>query len=65
MTIIRGRFQKAADKEANRYTASIPFDHRLYTYDIAGSMAHARMLARQGIITSIEAGIIVAGLADI
>lgn len=65
MTIIRGRFQKPADKAANKYTASIPFDHRLYPYDIAGSIAHARMLAKQGIISSIESGIIVAGLTAI
>ncbi|MDP3879793.1 MAG: lyase family protein, partial [Dehalococcoidales bacterium] len=55
MSQIRGRFQKAADKLAAQYTASIPFDWRLYPYDISGSAAHARMLAKQGIITGEEA----------
>lgn len=45
MNHIRGRFRKAANKLAAQYTASIPFDWRLYPYDIAGSIAHAKMLA--------------------
>jgi argininosuccinate lyase len=45
MSKIRGRFQKDADKLVQRYIASIPFDQRLYHHDIAGSMAHAKMLA--------------------
>ncbi len=65
MTHIRGRFQKAADKLVAEYTASIPFDWRLYPYDIAGSLAHARMLAKQGIISPEEAEIISKGLASI
>lgn len=65
MSQIRGRFKKAADKSVIRYTASIPFDWRLYPYDIAGSIAHARMLARQGIITSREADKIIKGLKSI
>ncbi len=48
-----------------RYTASIPYDHRLYRYDIAGSMAHAKMLARQNIITDKEAELIGMGLVSI
>lgn len=51
MSLIRGRFQKEADAAVSRYTASIPFDWRLYCFDIAGSIAHAGMLAKQGIIT--------------
>ncbi len=47
------------------YTASIHYDRRLYKEDIAGSMAHARMLGRQGIITSEEAESIVSGLEAI
>lgn len=47
------------------YTASISFDHRLYRQDIAGSIAHARMLGRQGIITTEEADMIVTGLISI
>ncbi len=65
MTNIRGRFEKPADKMANKYTASIPFDWRLYPYDIAGSVAHAMMLARQGIITDEEARLICEGLSRI
>jgi argininosuccinate lyase len=62
---IRGRFGKAAAKSAVEYTASVPFDWRLYPYDIAGSIAHARMLAKQGIILDKEAEIIADGLAAI
>ncbi len=52
MSLIRGRFQKEADAAVSRYTASLPFDWRLYSFDIAGSIAHAAMLAKQGIITN-------------
>ena len=65
MSQIRGRFQKDADKLAAEYTASIPFDWRLYPYDIAGSVAHARMLAKQGITSPEESEAICSGLASI
>ncbi len=65
MTNIRGRFGKPADKLAAQYTASLPFDRRLYRQDIAGSIAHAKMLAKQGIISNEEAKIISAGLVSI
>jgi len=65
MSLIRGRFQKKADKLVTEYTASVPFDWRLYPYDIAGSIAHARMLAKQGIISDKEAETITKGLAAI
>ena len=65
MSTIRGRFQKDADKLVQRYTASIPFDQRLYQHDIAGSMAHAKMLAKQSIITDKEAELIGTGLVAI
>jgi argininosuccinate lyase len=65
MSTIRGRFQKDADKLVQRYTASIPFDQRLYQHDIAGSMAHAKMLAKQSIITDKEAELIGMGLVAI
>ena len=55
MSHIRGRFHKAADNLVNEYTASIPFDWRLYRHDITGSIAHAKMLAKQGIISKEEA----------
>ena len=65
MSTIRGRFQKDADKLVQRYTASIPFDQRLYHHDIAGSLAHAKMLAKQNIITDKEAELIGMGLVSI
>jgi argininosuccinate lyase len=65
MSHIRGRLGKAADKAVAEYTASIPFDWRLYPFDIAGSIAHARMLARQGILTEKEAETITGALVSI
>jgi argininosuccinate lyase len=65
MTHIRGRFGKPAEKLVAQYTASLPFDRRLYRQDIAGSIAHAKMLAKQGIISAEEARQITAGLASI
>ncbi|MBI1886103.1 MAG: argininosuccinate lyase [Chloroflexi bacterium] len=53
------------DRRALDYTASIDYDRRLYTYDIAQSIAHARMLAKQGIISTNDAEGIVAGLEEI
>jgi argininosuccinate lyase len=54
-----------ADKQAQNYLASIPFDRRLYRQDIEGSIAHARMLAKQGIIAKSEAEAIIKGLNSI
>ncbi len=65
MSSLRDRFHKEADKLVQQYTASIPFDHRLYRQDIAGSLAHAKMLAEQGIITDKEAELIGMGLVSI
>jgi argininosuccinate lyase len=65
MTHLRGRFSKPADKLAAQYTASLPFDRRLYKQDIAGSVAHAKMLARQGIIADEDARTIISGLRAI
>ena len=65
MSHIRGRFEKDADKRAETYTASIRYDWRLYPYDIAGSIAHARMLARQDIISKQDADTIIGGLNSI
>ena len=65
MSHIRGRFHKKADKLVTGYTASIHFDWRLYRHDITGSIAHAKMLAKQGIISDREAEIITGGLASI
>ncbi len=65
MTNIRGRFGKPAEKLVAKYTASLPFDRRLYKQDIAGSIAHAKMLAKQSIITDAETQKIIAGLEAI
>jgi argininosuccinate lyase len=65
MSLIRGRFQKEADEAVSQYTASLPFDWRLYCFDIAGSIAHARMLAKQGIITLEDSKAIIRGLRAI
>jgi argininosuccinate lyase len=53
------------DEQARKYATSIPFDRRLYGQDIEGSIAHARMLAKQEIITEGEAKAIVKGLNSI
>jgi argininosuccinate lyase len=62
---MRNRFRKEVEKSVRDYTASIAFDRRLYKHDIAGSIAHARMLARQGIISENEAELIAMGLVSI
>ena len=64
-TIWGGRFSEDTDAFVEKFTASISFDKRLYHYDIDGSVAHARMLARVGIITDIEKSEILKGLEDI
>jgi argininosuccinate lyase len=60
-----GRFTQPTDKLVEEFTASIMFDKRLYRYDIEGSIAHCKMLARQGIISTEEENKIIAGLKDI
>ena len=60
-----GRFTQPTDKFVQEFTASIDFDKRMYRYDIQGSIAHCRMLAKQGIIAAEEAETIVAGLEGI
>ncbi len=50
-----GRFAKTTDKLVEDFHSSISFDRILYEHDIKGSMAHAKMLGRQGIITEAEA----------
>ena len=60
-----GRFGEATDAFVARFTASIGFDHRLYRQDIAGSIAHAEMLARAGILTTAERDAITGGLEAI
>ena len=65
MSLIRGRFQKEADDAVMRYTASLPFDWRLYPFDIAGSVAHAQMLVKNGIVSEQDGKEIVRGLKTI
>ncbi len=60
-----GRFHGTTDKMVEDFTSSLSFDRRLYRQDIAGSIAHARMLARQGIIQPAEAEEIIQGLEEI
>jgi argininosuccinate lyase len=60
-----GRFTESTDAFVEAFTASIGFDYRLYRQDIAGSIAHARMLAHVGIISEAEAAKIVNGLDTI
>ena len=60
-----GRFEKALDKQADDFNSSIHFDCRMYKQDITGSMVHAMMLSRQGIISSDEYHEILNGLGSI
>jgi argininosuccinate lyase len=61
----KGRFTKALADVAQRYSASVSFDWRLYPYDIAGSIAHAAALAKAGIISGAELQEIQTGLRAI
>ncbi|MBR3723464.1 MAG: argininosuccinate lyase [Selenomonadaceae bacterium] len=60
-----GRFSKTTDEMINEFQASIDFDKRMYYEDIAGSVAHATMLQKCGIISSEDKEAIVAGLKKI
>lgn len=60
-----GRFSEATDAFVERFTASVVFDQRLYRQDIRGSVAHAQMLHRVGILTDAELAAIEKGLSDI
>lgn len=60
-----GRFEGSTDAFVQRFTASVSFDQRLYHHDINGSVAHARMLLKAGILTSAECEQIVDGLESI
>ncbi|MGM0552388.1 MAG: argininosuccinate lyase [Pseudomonadota bacterium] len=57
-----GRFSEPTDAFVERFTASVEFDRRLYREDIQGSQAHARMLAKVGVLDADEADRIVQGL---
>ncbi|MDE2149583.1 MAG: argininosuccinate lyase [Gammaproteobacteria bacterium] len=60
-----GRFTEATDAAVERFTESASFDSRLWRCDIRGSIAHARMLAKIGVLTAAEEALIAAGLAAI
>ena len=60
-----GRFTKETDQVVYEFNASISFDKRLYRQDIEGSMAHVKMLAKQGILTIKESDKILQGLLGI
>lgn len=60
-----GRFTKEADERVNDFNSSIAFDARMYKHDIKGSMAHAEMLGRCGIIEESESKAIIKGLQEI
>ncbi len=57
-----GRFNEPTDAFVEAFTASVEFDQRLYRYDIQGSIAHATMLAKSGILTGEERDSIIGGL---
>ncbi|MDL1968579.1 MAG: argininosuccinate lyase [Deltaproteobacteria bacterium] len=60
-----GRFSERTDRLVEVFTSSINIDKRLYFYDIKGSIAHCRMLARQSIITEEDASLLIQGLGKI
>jgi len=65
MKLWSGRFEKKTAAEVDDFNSSIHFDWRLYRHDIRGSIAHARMLGRQGIISEEEADLICTNLEQL
>ena len=65
MALWGGRFEEGVSEFTQRFGASLPVDKELYAEDIAGSRAHAKMLAAQGVISGEDAAAIDAGLARI
>lgn len=65
MKLWGARFQKEADKRLNDFNSSIKTDSRMYSEDIEGSLAHAKMLAVQGIISKVDLEAIVSNLSNI
>ena len=60
-----GRFSEPVSDLVKRYTASVDFDRRMWRQDIRGSLAHARMLAQQGIIAAADLADIERGMAEV
>lgn len=65
MALWSGRFEQGVSEFTQEFGASLPVDRAMYHQDIAGSKAHARMLAKQGVISVDDAAAIVAGLDEI
>ncbi len=65
MALWAGRFSKEIDETVNAFNSSIAFDARMYKHDIEGSIAHATMLGKCGIITEEDSATIIKGLGEI
>ena len=65
MKLWGGRFEKNSDKSMNDFHSSISFDSRMYKQDIIGSIAHVKMLSKQGIIPNNDSKQIIEGLNEI
>ena len=65
MKLWGGRFQKATDAKVDDFNSSIRFDYKMYKQDIKGSIAHSKMLGRQGIIPENDSRLIASALKDI
>ena len=65
MAMWDGRFKKGIDEKTNDFNSSIGFDCRMYKQDIMGSLAHSKMLSKQGIITKEDNEKIEKGLLEI
>ena len=60
-----GRFSEPTDAFVARFTASVDFDQRMYAQDIQGSIAHAKMLTKVGVLTQAECDVILRGLEEV
>ncbi len=60
-----GRFRESADRLAEAFTASVAFDQRLYPYDIEGSLAHCKTLAKAQVLSKREAETLLRGLGEV
>ena len=60
-----GRFTKETDEAVYQFNASIGFDQKMYRQDIEGSIAHSKMLGKQGIISQEDVEAIISGLEGI
>ena len=65
MKLWGGRFTKEENQLVHNFNESISFDQKFYRQDIAGSIAHVTMLAKQGILTEEDRDAIIAGLKSI